>query len=74
MGGCATKRADHYLPAVPFEGLFIFQIIGIVCQGEEIHFMALGDSPQLVERTDFLPFVRWIRDAMAKEENSHIVL
>jgi hypothetical protein len=49
----------------------IVQISCIIRQREDVHLMSRRHGPQLVKSTDFIAFVRGIRDAVAKVKNSH---
>jgi hypothetical protein len=49
----------------------VAQISCVVGQSEHIHLVPRRDSLYLMESTNFIALVRWIRDAVAKVKNSH---
>jgi hypothetical protein len=49
----------------------VLQIPRVIRQGKDIHFVALRHSPYLVEGTDFVAFIRRIRNTVAEVKNFH---
>ena len=59
------------MPAVCSQHVPMRQVRGIVCQGEQVHFVARSKRSQLVKGTDLFPLVRRVRDPVAQKKDLH---